>query len=156
MNKRISIQELVALNNTPKANALVMKYGLRPAQDMPDLVNKLKYITMEYKEEALMDMAELHPHKDLLDFIRKESEPTSNACGCSSSADGTNPNGHGKSCQCKDCKKYSNFEYADDYLDADGSSSPKQKDMMNQFAQYMTMIAVAGIFALAITAIGKK
>ena len=42
MNQRISLQELVAINNTPKAKALLVKYGYKPARSYNDLIKKLR------------------------------------------------------------------------------------------------------------------
>jgi ubiquitin len=66
MNKRISLQELIALNNTPKAKALIVKYGYKPARSYNDLIFKLIQFTKEHREDALREMAEIHPHRDLI------------------------------------------------------------------------------------------
>ena len=66
MSQNISLQELIAVNNTPKANALIVRYGYRPARSFNDLIHKLFQFTKEYKEEALKELAEIHPHKDLI------------------------------------------------------------------------------------------
>jgi ubiquitin len=66
MSQNISLQELIALNNTPKAKALIVRYGYRPARSFNDLIHKLFQFTKEYKEEALKELAEIHPHKDLI------------------------------------------------------------------------------------------
>ena len=145
MNNRISLEELVAVNNTPKAKALIISYGYEPARDMQDLVEKLHRVKREYREEALEQIANLHPHKDLILHFNQPKEVKSNACGCGNS----NCNGGGK---------YSNFELSDDYIDFIGSKSGANNNgsSKDKLMEYMPMIAVAGIFALAITAIGKK
>jgi ubiquitin len=66
MSQNISLQELIAVNNTPKAKALIVRYGYRPARSFNDLIHKLFQFTKEYKEEALKELAEIHPHKDLI------------------------------------------------------------------------------------------
>jgi len=66
MSQNISLQELIAINNTPKAKALIVKYGYRPARSFNDLIQKLFQFTKEYKDEALKELAEIHPHKDLI------------------------------------------------------------------------------------------
>ena len=40
--EKISLQELIAINNTPKAKALIIRYGYEPAQNYEDLVYKLQ------------------------------------------------------------------------------------------------------------------
>lgn len=160
MNKGISLQELVAVNNTPKANALIIQYGYAPAKNIDDLVGKLKDLTRDYREEGLMQLASLHPHKDLILHASSDESKSnacgggySNACGCSG-ADGSASNNHGKGCRRPECKGYSNFEYAEDYIDFTGKKS--QNDPMQQLQQYLPLIIVAGIFALGITAMNKK
>jgi len=66
MNQRISLQELIAINNTPKAKALIIKYGYRPARSYNDLIKKLTQFTKEHREDALKELVEIHPHKDLI------------------------------------------------------------------------------------------
>jgi hypothetical protein len=66
MNQKISIQELIALNNTPKAKALVVKYGYKPARSYNDLIKKLIILTREHREDALKELVEIHPHKELI------------------------------------------------------------------------------------------
>ena len=84
MNK-ISLEELIAVNNTPKAKALVIRYGYEPAVNYQDLVQKLHRVKREYREEALEEMADLHPHKDLILHYNEPKEAKSSACGCGNS-----------------------------------------------------------------------
>ncbi len=137
--ENISIQELIALNNTPKAKALIVKYGYDPARNYDDLVYKLFMLTKDYKEEALKDLAELHPHKDLILNYFGKSE-----CDCDEKV---------KSIISRfSNKKYSNFEYADEYIDFNGS---KNKSDESKIKEYLPMVLIAGIFAIAITSISK-
>jgi hypothetical protein len=66
MNQRISLQELIAVNNTPKAKALIVKYGYKPARSYNDLIKKLTVFTREHREDALRELVDIHPHKDLI------------------------------------------------------------------------------------------
>jgi len=66
MKENISLQELIAINNTSKAKALVVKYGYRPARNYNDLIQKLFRLTKEHREDALKDLVDIHPHKDLI------------------------------------------------------------------------------------------
>ncbi len=66
MVKNISLQELIAVNSTPQAKKLVIKYGYRPARSYNDLLNKLKRLTLEHREDALKEFVEIHPHRDLI------------------------------------------------------------------------------------------
>lgn len=75
MKDRISLQELIALNNTPKAKALVVKYGYSPARNYDDLTYKLMRFTKDFQEEALKELANIHPHKDLILNYNKDESP---------------------------------------------------------------------------------
>lgn len=66
MKQNISLQELIAINNPSKAKALIVKYGYRPARSYNDLIQKLFVLTKEHREDALKDLVEIHPHKDLI------------------------------------------------------------------------------------------
>ena len=85
MKQTISLQELIAVNNPSKAKALVVKYGYRPARSYNDLIQKLFILTKEHREDALKDLVEIHPHKDLILHysmpLNVESEAKSNCDG---------------------------------------------------------------------------
>ena len=103
MKENISLQELIAINNTSKAKALVVKYGYRPARNYNDLIQKLFRLTKEHREDALKDLVDIHPHKDLiLNYAMPVPVVTENK----SNLDGDN--------MCPVCKanqnKYLNFE----------------------------------------------
>lgn len=66
MKQNISLQELIAINNPSKAKSLVVKYGYRPARNFNDLIQKLFLLTKEHREDALKDLVDIHPHKDLI------------------------------------------------------------------------------------------
>lgn len=137
--EKISLQELIAINNTPKAKALVVKYGYDPARNYDDLIYKLFRLTKDYKKEALKDLAELHPHKELiLNYFQRPE------CTCHNQPEKIRK---------RVGRRYSNFEYADDYIDVEGDKNVENK--INSIEKYMPMIAIAGIFALAITSISR-
>jgi hypothetical protein len=106
MKQTISLQELIAINNPSKAKALVVKYGYRPARSYNDLIQKLFVLTKEHREDALKDLVEIHPHKDL---ILHYSMPTIVESEAKSNCDGDN--------MCASCKakkeQYMNFEGVD-------------------------------------------
>ncbi len=66
MKQNISLQELIAINNPSGAKSLLIKYGYRPARNFNDLIQKLFRLTKEYREDALKDLVDIHPHKDLI------------------------------------------------------------------------------------------
>ena len=107
MKQNISLQELIAINNPSKAKALVVKYGYKPARNYNDLIQKLFQLTREYREDALKDLVDIHPHKDLITHyvmpINVEKEDKSNCNG-----DTMCP-----TCMAKAKEKYINFEGTD-------------------------------------------
>lgn len=106
MKQKISLQELIAINNPSKAKALVVKYGYRPARNYNDLIQKLFQLTREHREDALKDLVDIHPHKDLIIHytmpITVETEKKSNCDGDTMCT----------KCMAKQ-EKYMNFEGAD-------------------------------------------
>jgi len=118
MKQTISLQELIAVNNPSKAKALVVKYGYRPARSYNDLIQKLFILTKEHREDALKDLVEIHPHKDL---ILHYSMPLSVENETKSNCDGDN--------LCASCKskreKFVNFEG----LENTSSNSQKKYDL---------------------------
>jgi hypothetical protein len=94
MQEKISLQELVALNNTQQAKNLIKKYGYRPARNYDDLIQKLYRFTKENREEALKELANLHPHKDLILNYFCVAEKKSNADGINNPAE----------CVCPSCQ----------------------------------------------------
>jgi hypothetical protein len=104
MKENISLQELIAINNTSKAKALVVKYGYRPARNYNDLIQKLFRLTKEHREDALKDLVDIHPHKDLiLNYAMPVPVVTENKSNC----DGDNMC---PVCSAKAKEKYMNFE----------------------------------------------
>ena len=137
--EKISLQELIAINNTPKAKALIVKYGYEPAQNY-DEIYKLFRLTKDYRKEALKDLADLHPHKELiLNYFQRPE------CTCQNQPE---------KIRRRIGRRYSNFEYSDDYIDVEGDKN-NLENKINSIEKYMPMIAIAGIFALAITSISR-
>lgn len=138
MMQKITLPEIVAYNNTPKAKALVVRYGYNSPINHTELVQTLVQFMKDYRKEALEEMAKIHPHKDLIsEFIaRKENKSKESGCNCHNSKK----------------QRFSNFALADEYIDFDGSS--KNKNM--KLDDYLPIIAVAGIFALTIVSLNKS
>jgi hypothetical protein len=104
MKQNISLQELIAINNPSRAKALIVKYGYRPARNYNDLIHKLFQLTREHREDALKDLVEIHPHKDL---ILNYSIPVPVATETKSNCEGDTMC---PSCTAKAKEKYMNFE----------------------------------------------
>ena len=160
MKDTITLQELIAVNNPSKAKALVVKYGFNPARSTDDLIYKLFRITKENKEEGLKDLANIHPHRDLLLWDSGENkssydggEPMSNSCGCSSHS---NCNGDTKCSACSEAK--SNMVVDDVYVDIQGtkSQSPiKLSTISNKAVELLPLVMVAGLFAITVKYLTK-
>lgn len=121
MNQNISLQELIAINNPSKAKALVVKYGYKPARNYNDLIQKLFRLTKEHREDALKDLVDIHPHKDL---IIHYATPTPIETEIKSNCDGDKMC---PTCMAKAKEKYMNFEGTDS---ASANSSSDWKSML--------------------------
>lgn len=139
MKNTISLQELIAVNNTPKAKALIIKYGYRPARNYNDLIQKLTLFTKEFKEDALKELVDLHPHKDLILHYSNESSPIEK------SEIKSNCNGDTMCFKCKEKEKYSNFE-------ADNSVS---KLNQSDWKSMLPLIAVTSLVTASLVVILK-
>lgn len=133
----LSIQEVVAINETPKANALLIRYGYKPAKNIDNLIRELFRFTRDYREVALEELANIHPHRKLILHFNENNmfkENRSRRIG----------------------DRFSSFEM-EEQIDFLGSKSNDntQKNPMQTINEYLPLIAVAGIFALTITAISK-
>lgn len=136
MQEKISLQELVALNNTAQSKKLIVQYGYKPARNYNDLISKMYRFTKDYREDALKELANIHPHKDLIMnyFCVANNEPKSNADGDNKTTD----------CQCPSCqlarmKMYSN---------ADGNETNTQESIKD----YIPMILIFGIVGIGMVA----
>lgn len=131
MQEKISLQELVALNNTAQSKKLIVQYGYKPARNYNDLISKLYRFTKDYREDAIKELANIHPHKDLImNYFCVVSEPKSNADGDNKATD----------CQCPSCqlarmKMYSN---------ADGNETKTQDNIKD----YIPSILIFGILGI--------
>jgi hypothetical protein len=137
---QISLQELVAVNSTPKSRALLVKYGYQPARNIDDLVDKLFVFTRDYEDQAIKEMSAIHPHKDMvLHYANEEIKmlPV------------VEPLGSAK-------QTHSNFDM-EQYLDFMGkNAASKTASPMEKLNEYLPILVVAGLFALAITVTGRK
>jgi hypothetical protein len=134
----LSIQELIAINETSKANALLVRYGYRPSKGINELVRNLFRFTKEYREDALEQLVKIHPHRDLIIHYNQLNEE------------------HYPKSMKGSMGRYSNFEMEEqlDFLGSKSDNSNPQKPMQT-INDYLPLIAVAGLFALTITAISK-
>ena len=131
MKENISLQELIAINNTSKAKALVVKYGYRPARNYNDLIQKLFRLTKEHREDALKDLVDIHPHKDL---ILNYAMPVPVVAENKSNCEGDN--------MCPVCKANQNR-----YLNFEGEVS-NDKTNSNANSDWKSMLPIIAITSL--------
>lgn len=141
MKKTISLQELIAYNNPSKAKALVVKYGYRPARSYNDLIQKLFILTKEHREDALKDLVDIHPHKDL---ILHYAMPTPVTTEIKSNCDGDTMC---PVCMAKAKEKYNNFE---------GTDSNTMPSTNNDWKAYVPMVALTTLSTLVVLALIKR
>lgn len=138
MKERITLQELIAMNNTPKAKALIVKYGYSPAKNYDDLIYKLFRFTKEYQQEALEELSNIHPHKDLiLEFDLNKS---------AIKEDKSNFNGdYNRSCPCPNCRRMTTMGMGTlpIYSNAEGNMINNQKQ--TGIMEYLPAIAMISV-----------
>lgn len=99
-------------NRQPELQKMVVKYGLRPAKNKLDLFKKVNAIVAKYKADALKDIAEIHPDRELILWSVgygtpatpppvSENKSSAAGCGCSAaSGEYSNCGGCGCGCGC--------------------------------------------------------
>ena len=134
MNQKISLQELIALNNTPKAKALIVKYGYKPARSYNDLIKKLIIFTREHREDALKELVEIHPHKELILNYSIQNPITEEVK--------SNCNGDTICSKCMQKEKFNSFE---------GELTPNKLDSNKNIAlnnDWKSMLPIIGVTSL--------
>ena len=145
MQEKISIQELIALNNTQQAKNLIKKYGYKPARNYDDLIQKLYRLTKEYREDGLKEMANLHPHKDLILNYFCVSEPKSKAEG------NLNIN---ENCMCPSCQ-ISRLKMAG-YSNLSGDDEKTKNNNFDKIAPFIAPITLGLFMGIVLTSIMKS
>jgi len=161
--EKISIQEYIAYNNRPMAQKMLVKYGLKSAKSPMEMERKLISLTKDYKEEALRELANIHPDKELiLKYVDRE-EKKSGFCGCSG-FDGDNSSsfcgcsgfdGDNKSsfCGCSGFNGENKKENTNNNLEA---TPPTKTGNMLLKSENLGVVLVAGLLAVTIVALSRK
>lgn len=143
----VTLMTLLAYDSSSvkDANALLRKYGKKPALNPADLEIKLTQLYMEVGDKIQLEkeMAEIHPHKDwLLKYvtpIEKQPEPIvveakpepvaeiKNGCGC------------GNNCPCQSRK--SSF----DAQSSEQKTIPIKSPSPMEYMGYIGLMAVVGL-----------
>lgn len=136
MNRNISLQELIAINNTPKAKALVVKYGYKPARSYNDLIKKLTIFTREHREDALRELVEIHPHKELiLNYSIQNPIIEEQKSNC---------NGDTMCTKCMQKQQFNNFEGESTAISLNNTAD-KNNTLNNDWKSMLPMIAVTSL-----------
>ena len=163
--EKISIQEYIAYNNRPMAQKMLVKYGLKSAKSPMEMERKLISLTKDYREEALRELANIHPDKELiLKYAdRGTEEKKCGFCGCSG-FDGDNSSsfcgcsgfdGENRSsfCGCSGFNGENKKENTNNNLEA---TPPTQTGNMFLKSENLGVVLVAGLLAVTIVALSRK
>tara|TARA_R100000322_G_scaffold161899_1_gene124182 strand:- start:455 stop:889 length:435 start_codon:yes stop_codon:yes gene_type:complete len=75
MESNISLFEYLAYNVPEDCQMILERNDIPGAQTTEDLVEGLKLYVREYKYEALDELAEIHPDRDLIEQLLESSTP---------------------------------------------------------------------------------
>jgi hypothetical protein len=145
-------------NRQPELRQMVVDYGLKPAKNRLDLYKKVNAIVAKYKNQALKDIAKIHPDREFIlwSVENEESAPKkevvetkSSACGCSG-ADGEYSNcGGGCACGCGGkCGSSNNEKQAKQYSSVDGDTTPSALKNNMPIIVIGSLLAVGGLLLL--------
>ena len=73
-NRKLSPHEFLAHSDPASTNRILFKYNVEKATSPEDAVRKLTALISRYKEAALKDIADNHPHRGFIDYFNKNSE----------------------------------------------------------------------------------
>jgi hypothetical protein len=143
---KISIEHYIATNNPSELNSLLNKRGIPSAKNVPDAINKLRYVMSKEGNNALKEIAEINtPYKDLIISAIDKKEEKSNACGCSSFNGENNSNCDGANCKCK-----SNFDDNKEVKKDENKKDIKaNEDKIEKFVPYLAV----GLLLIVTTAV---
>jgi len=75
MSSAITLYEYLAYNVPSKCQDILDKYDIPTAQNEQELTENLKAYVRVYRDEALEELADIHPDKDLISHLAKASTP---------------------------------------------------------------------------------
>jgi hypothetical protein len=150
--EKISIQEYIAYNNRPMAQKMLVKYGLKPAKSPMEMERKLISLTKDYQEEALKELANIHPDKELiLKYAdREKEEKKCGFCGCSGFDGEDNSSSF---CGCSGFDGENKKGTTNSSLEA---TPPTQTGNMLLKSENLGVVLVAGLLAVTIVALSRK
>jgi len=151
-------------------NKIVVKYGVAPAINPQDLWKKVNFIVTKFPQDALKDIANIHPDKGLIlamsgsgnstaitneNAITKDhiesAQKTSGACGCESKTSGCD----GGSCKCggtcgskKSGADSTTTGTTSTSTDPKISSIPTIAELKSDIKSNLPLVVIAGMFIL--------
>lgn len=75
MESNISLYEYLAYNVPEECQMILQRNDIPPAANMEELVEGLKMYVREFKYDALDELAEIHPDRDLIEQLAEMSRP---------------------------------------------------------------------------------
>jgi len=75
MSSAITLYEYLAYNVPSECQDILNRYDIPSAQNEQELTENLKAYVRVYRDEALEELAEIHPDKDLISQLAKASMP---------------------------------------------------------------------------------
>jgi hypothetical protein len=75
MSSAITLYEYLAYNVPSECQDILDRYDIPTAQNEDELTENLKAYVRVYRDEALEELAQIHPDKDLIDKMAMASTP---------------------------------------------------------------------------------
>jgi len=183
---KVTIEHYIATNNPNEAQVILAKYGVKAA-NMSDLIRKMHHVMKKHGETAVTDFASINtPYRSLLLSTIKPvsttttiaTEKKSGACGCESSADGSEESSNACGCSGADgeetsgcdgkkcsCNKTSNVEgdkkpetpvVETKTEESKQVSKPVKEKSENKMESMMPLVIVGAVALVAFAVIAKS
>lgn len=98
MGSNITLSDYIAAKNPQGAVVLLKRHGYRQPNNVREVGRGLANLISVKGPDALSEIAEIHPDKDLILAMLAKDQSSSNACGCGCAASGAS-NASGCSCE---------------------------------------------------------
>lgn len=143
----MSIYEYIAETNPDAAEALCNKYGwtLQNMQSAQDLANCLHNLVAEEGEPAIVDLAGIHPDKDLIIEVYTGQNAVI--------ADGAAAGGKTHGCGCASCKGKSDASAVEKMISATQGNA--QGSSANPFLHQSNLMIIGGIVLIGLALVLK-
>ena len=75
----MTLYNYIVNSNGLEVAKIVRKYGIEPSKNRDELVSQIATVVFNHREDALLDIAMIHPDKELIELAFKNSEEYVNA-----------------------------------------------------------------------------